>query len=242
MSANVIDVLQRTVELLSKLSNLLNVALSPKITEGVLQKIDVSKLSQDTLLVIIAVKSGMVKTITLQINLPLEDYEIEEACKLLNQRLSGLPLSQVRQQIAQRVKEIPPSKQKDFITLFVDNADQLFRFEDESEFYLSGFKTLINQPEFHQPENLRIMTELIVDRKELTQLISGTTPQEGTKVNIGEENITEHSRGLSVLSSVFRLGDNVCAIGVIGPTRMNYAKIFSVVNYFTKTIDKHFNK
>lgn len=235
---NLEEILHRSSALLGKLSSLLGVVLSPKFEESILQKIDLTKLSTERLLVILAVKSGMAKTIILELNFSLHDSEMENTCRLLNRRLQGLSLRQIRDEITDRIREVPPDTPKDLITLFVDNADQVFRFEESGVFYHTGLKKLMMQPEFARAEKFRSVIELIEDKNVLVHLLTGVKPEDGVRITIGGENPVKKSRELSVISAAFKLGDNLGTVNIMGPTRMDYSKALSLVDYTAKTLEK----
>ena len=239
---NVNDLLQRAAEILGKLSSLLGVVFSSNFKQGILKKIDLTRLSEEKLLVVVTLKLGMVKTILLELTFPLEDYEIEETCRLLNERLSGLPLNRVRREIGQRVRNLPPNSRKDLVTLFVNNADSVFRLDAESDIYFTGFKTLLDQPEFNQTDKVRTVVGLMEDKRVLIHIVGDVRPEDGVKATIGEESQIENSRDLSVISSAFIVGNTIGTVNILGPTRMDYPKLFAVIDYTVKAIDKHFNK
>lgn len=236
-------IMERTSSLLGRMSNLLGVVVSPRFDKGVLHKIDIHKIAPERLLVVLTIKSGVVKTVNMDINFALDDSEIVKTAEIMNQRLSGLTMEEIKTQISERTSELPPDSRRDLITLFADNANHLFDFDEERQFYLTGLKTLVNQPEFSQGDNLRTIIELMEDKKVLIHLIGGgSNPAEGLKVKIGEETLLETPVGISVITSAFFIGDNVGRIGVIGPTRMDYSKVMPVVDYTAKAVGKLFKK
>ena len=241
-SASLEEVLLRSSALLGRLSQLLGVVISPKFERGVLQKIDISRLSTEKLLIILAIKSGIARTILLEIHFSVKDEELEAISRLLNERLVGLSLRQVREQISERVRDFPPDTRKDLITLFIDNADYLFRFEETGGFYHTGLKTLMMQPEFSRSESLRSVIELLEDKKVLVHLLSSVKPEDGVKITIGQENPHRKSRDLSLISAAFTIGDNLGTVNVMGPTRMDYPKVFSLVDFTVRTIQKRLNR
>ena len=239
-TTNVNVIMERTSSLLGRMSSLLGVVLSPKFDKGILHKIDVHKIAPDRLLVVLTIKSGVVKTVSMEINFDLDEKEITQTTAVLNQRLSGLTMEEIKQQISERTCELPPDSHRDLITLFADNANHFFDFGEDRQFYLTGLKTLVNQPEFSQGENLRTIIELMEDKKVLIHLIGDANPEQGLKVTIGDENLIETPLGISVITSAFYIGDNAGRIGVIGPTRMDYSKVVQVVDYTAKAVDKLF--
>ena len=237
-SSSIEEVMSRSSALLGRLSSLLGVVLSPKFEEGILQRIDLARIAEDRLLVIIAIKSGLAKTIVLELNFNVNEENLTETARLLNQRLTGLNLRQIREEISKRVQEVPQDSCKDLLTLFVDNAHQVFHFKDQEDFYHTGLKELVMQPEFENSEKLRSVIELLEDKKVFVHLLKGVKIGEGVKVSIGSENPVKESRDLSMISTAFKIGKNIGTVSIMGPTRMDYSKAFSLVDYTAKSIQK----
>ena len=237
-SSSLEEVLSRSSALLGRLSSLLGVVLSPKFEEGILQRIDLTRLSEDRLLVIIAIKSGLAKTKVLELNFKVEEEHLTETTALLNQRLSGLNLRQIREEIGYRVREAASESNKDLLTLFVDNADQVFYFKDKEDLYQTGLKALLKQPEFEDSEKLRSVIELLEDRTVFVHLLKGAQSGEGVKITIGSENFVRESKDLTMISTAFKIGKNTGTISIMGPTRMEYSRIYSLVDYTAHSIEK----
>lgn len=241
MSVDVKEILRRTSKALGRISNLLGVVMSPKSDEGLLQKIDLSSFSSSRIMVIIALKSGAAKTALLEVNFPVNEDELQQTSALLNQRLYGMQLKRIRSEVAEILRERPLDSAHQLIELIVDNAEPLFKFEEERDFFHTGLKTLLLQPEFTHRDRMRAVVELLENKKVLVHLVSGVQLEEGVRVTIGEENPVQESRELSVLSAAFSIGDDVGTLSVIGPTRMDYPRLWSVVDFTAKTIQKQLN-
>ncbi len=235
------EVMRRTSGMLGNISSLLGVVLSPRYEQSILLKVDLTPYSSSRLMAIVALKSGLAKTVLLEIDFEIDETELQEGCSLLNQRLHGMPLKRIRKDIVEILRERPPNVRNELLDLVVYNSDILFQFEEDEDFFLNGLKTLLEQPEFSQSERVRTIVELFENRKVLIHLVSGLQPEEGVRVTIGGENPVRQSRELSVLTAAFSVGEDVGTVSVIGPTRMDYSRLWSVVDYTAKTIQKQFN-
>jgi heat-inducible transcriptional repressor len=124
----------------------------------------------------------------------------------------------------------------------VENAPQVFHLEETGGFYQAGLKKLMLQPEFNRTEKLRSIVELLEDKVGLTQLLCRARLEDGVRITIGHENPVKGTQTLSVISSAFGLGDNLGSVNVMGPTRMNYSRLCSIVDYTAKLIQKKLNQ
>jgi len=97
----------------------------------------------------------------------------------------------------------------------------------------------MSHPEFHDVVKARIFLKAFEDKKELFNLLYEDMEQEGLKIHIGKENRFKDMQDCTVITSNYKLNDKVIgAIAAIGPTRMEYGKVMSVIKYLSETIGK----
>ncbi len=119
---------------------------------------------------------------------------------------------------------------------------KIMQEEDEQEYeepYLEGFHFILNQPEFAHSQQMLSLVELVEQRRLLSTILSTVTPSPGIQVVIGRENKAEAIQNCSVVIS--RYGppqEAMGAIGVIGPTRMSYARVISTVGYISSVLNE----
>ncbi|RJP77655.1 MAG: heat-inducible transcription repressor HrcA [Candidatus Zixiibacteriota bacterium] len=233
-STDVVNVLEQTAHLLAEITNLLCVVMSPRFQEGILHRIDLIGIGGEKILAVITIQSGMVRSLLLEVTAGITRDEIEWVAAFLNQRLSGLSLSEIRHSIGQRLKDGPMDNFSVLRTM-VDRADQVFSFDDRNAYLVEGVSHLALQPEFYDVDQLRRVLELLEDRKLFVHLFARR--EGGVEVRIGRENALVPLSSLSVVSATYKYGNLGGAIGLIGPTRMNYPKAVSIVEYTARKID-----
>ena len=219
---------------LGSLSNLLGVVLTPKLSTGVLERIEIVPLSSDRVVYVISVAAGLVRTIILRAELEVDRAKLDGIVSLLNERLAGLTMEEIRKTGADRVSDIQDVT--GLVQLTLKESGQLFgAASDDNRVKFGGTQNLIAQPEFREPDDLRALIELIEDKNSVVSLIEDETLDELTgvgevSVRIGTEHRTENSSvRYSIIAARYQLGDNIGTIGVIGPTRMDYGRVVSLV-------------
>jgi heat-inducible transcriptional repressor len=125
------DVLRESSKILGKLSKQIGVALSPKLSKGIFEKLDIVSLSSSKLMVIISIQSGLVKTIMLEVRSEIPRQKLDELAQLLNERLSGLALEEIRMSFVERIADY--SDETGLIRVFIDSAERLFDDQPETE-------------------------------------------------------------------------------------------------------------
>ena len=141
--------LNETDELLKVASNLLSsithqiaCVTYPKLETGIFERIQIIQLTSTRILVVITIKSGLVKTITLELNADIKISLLDPVQQLLNERLTGLSLKEIRETFEERFKDVEED-QHPIIRLFVDSVDKIFKDDIRGERALiTGAKTL----------------------------------------------------------------------------------------------------
>jgi heat-inducible transcriptional repressor len=233
------DVLRISSALLSKITKQLACVSYPKLDTGVLEKIQIVSLSSTRILVVISVKSGQVKTITLELSSDIEDSKILPVQTLLNERLAGLTFSEIRKTFNERFRDVIDDDDNLIMRLFYDSVDKIFKDVIKREnIVISGAKNIIRQPEFENPERFQSIIELIEDRDIIVHILEKTGDSNEIFISIGSENEDIKLNDYSYITKEYKFGDTNGTLGIIGPKRMEYSKIVSIVDYMSKMISE----
>jgi len=234
------ELLNITSSLLSRITKQLACVTYPKIDSGVLEKIQIVGLTSTRILVVISIKSGFAQTITLEFSTDIKNSLLESVQRLLNERLSGLTLSEVRNSFRERFKDVDDD-QKHIIRVFIDSADKIFKDSKQTDkLVITGAKNIIKQPEFDDAQKFQSIIELIEDKDFIIHILekSNEQPSEKVFVSIGSENNYQELTGYSFVSKEYKLGDISGTLGIIGPKRMEYSKVVAIVDYMAKMLSE----
>ncbi len=234
VTGDVRNVLEQTAHLLAEISNLLCVVMPPPLHEGVLHRLDLVGIGGDKILLVITIQSGFVRSMFLEVQSNITREKIEWLTVFLNQRLSGLKLSEVRTSIHERLRGTG-IENTPVIRAMMDHADEVFNFSERDDYLVGGVQSLASQPEFYNVEELRKILTLLEDRSLFLHLFA--REEDGIRVRIGRENAVQSLSSLSIVTAPYKFRKLCGAIGIIGPTRMDYPKAVSIVEYTTKKID-----
>ncbi|MCB2200672.1 heat-inducible transcriptional repressor HrcA [bacterium] len=239
MIGGVNEVLDRAGETLARVSTLISVVLSPRMADGILHKIDLVRIATGRLLVVLSIRNGFVRSILLEISSTLKDEEIDAAKRLLNERLSGLTLGEVRHTIDKRLAGVSESSTP-LIKLVVDSADHIFRPDRVEEIHVDGTRNVLDHPEFANMDQMKAVIEILEDRDVIMHLLEKGQHKmdDGVRISIGEELGQGSLESCSVVTAGYSLGDTEGTLGIIGPTRMDYARVVSLVNFAASTLNR----
>lgn len=238
------DLLSLTSKLLSDITNQIACVLYPSLETGILEKVQLVIISSTRLLVVVSIKSGLVKTITLEYNTEFEEEKIQSVQRLLNERLSGLPLSEIRATFQERFHDVD-QKEKPVITLFIDAVDKIFiDGKKEEKLFLSGTKNLIKQPEFETASRIQSVIELLEEKEVIVHILeqSSESKKGEVSVSIGREIPNMKMEEYSVITKEYKFGENIGTLGIVGPKRMEYAKIIAIVDYVSNILTGYFTQ
>ncbi|MFN3821272.1 MAG: heat-inducible transcriptional repressor HrcA, partial [bacterium] len=233
------ELMEQVSSLLAEVSRLLGFIMEPDISSGVLEKVEIVQVAEGRVVLLIIVRSGLVKSIMLELNASIRDEEIAQARRLINQRLTGLRLTDIPQKVHERLSGEWASSNP-VIRLVMEFPEKVFSTENRGEVHIGPTSHIIEQPEFAHLKRIKGIIELLDNKDIIVHLLKDQT--EGVKVTIGEENPEEELKDFSVITSTYRIGDVSGTLGIIGPMRMNYAKLISLVNYTAQLVSQRISQ
>lgn len=230
---------RQTAKLLGEISHQLSVVSPPHLKSGVLEHLELIAVSSSKIFVVLTIKSGIVKTITMEVRTELTQDDLISVARILNERLHGLTLETIRDTFAERVKDVR-EESTGLINLFIRSAEKIFDDTTERErLHIGGTHSLVEQPEYENPDNVRNILDIINNEEVLLKLLERSEQQirdDGVAISIGNEHSEEQLKNYSIVVSVYSVDDIQGTIGVIGPKRMNYAKVIPLVHYLAREV------
>ncbi|MBD3378277.1 heat-inducible transcription repressor HrcA [candidate division KSB1 bacterium] len=233
-------IIEKASEVMSDISSQLGVALAPRFNQGHVEKIDLVPVAEGKLLLVLSIRSGLVKTIMLEINENVPRDLVETTVQILNERLHDLTVDELQSSLFDRFKDID-EKSRSLIEAIGHNTLDLMSTESTRSIHLTGTRFVISQPEFESTDKIGKILELI-DRRDLLIRVLGENQKEGVSIVIGEENQEALMKHCSVITTTYRYEDAVGTIGVIGPTRMQYDKVIALVTFMADTLSYFMSK
>lgn len=211
---------------LAKLTKLLAFTVQPNWSNVVLCKIDFVRLSTQKVLLILTVQPGLVRTYHLEVSENLTDSLLQQTSRFLNEYFSGKTLVQLHE--ALQDIHLWAKEYEEGLQLLIQHKHLIFEshWEDATITY-DGFDEIITQPEFKQAEPLHELMFTIENQDNIKSLVQQTHPQKD--IVIGLNPYTQER--FSLVQARYTLGEAEAYLGVIGPQRMNYAKVHALVHY-----------
>jgi len=232
------EILHRAAQVLGVLTQELGVAVAPAFDELVLERLELLPVAAERLLLVFNLRSGVVRTIFVQVpsNLPAES--VHQVAQVLNERLAGLTLQKIRQTLVERLRDANPAPGgRELLNIFIAERDDIFDLSGEATtVVLSSAQMLADQPEFSSNLGMRGLLEL-TERRDLLRRALEARREAGLSITIGGENRDPRLNTFTLVTSSYQAGDLRGVIGVMGPTRMPYEKIIGLVEHTSRLVE-----
>lgn len=221
---------------LSAVSSYTAIVLAPKPAQNTFKRIEFVHLYQNRILVVLVAESGLVHHKVIAIDEILTQEELDRISRYLNDRLQGLTLREVRERLLYEM-----AQEKAQFDQLVRRALELgvkgIEGEGEAEVYIGGAANMAKQPEFADIEKVREIFAAFEEKAKLVKILDQCLMAKDFKIIIGSENQIREMRALSIVASPYRSRGGVLgAIGVVGPTRMEYARMVALVEFTAKLV------
>ena len=233
------DLTKIATNTLSEITHYTTVAIGPTPTTQMIEGIKFVSLGARMLMAIIMTDTGMVKETIIKFEEDITEKQISTLNKFFNNKLKGEPLETIDRPLEEYIIE----EMKDSINVIKPIIEQLKKvIHQEKQLYLEGTNKSFDLPEF---KSLQIAKNFIniLDTKEIVNEMLNSGIADDINVYIGEENEEEKLKDFSVVTFKHKVGNkDLGTIGIIGPKRMDYSKVISVMKYINKRLNEKDNE
>ena len=228
------DLTKITTNTLSEITHYTTVAIGPDSTNNIITDIKFILLGSRVLMAAILTDNGAIKETIIKYDEDITQNQVESLNYIFNNRLRGKPL----EKIDKPMEEYILSAMEDQIDVIKPIITQMNKAIGEmDDFYLEGASKVFDFPEFNRIDAARNFLS-ILDTKEQMLEIFNTGLAKDINVYIGEESDREELKDLSIITFKHIVaGRDLGTIGIIGPKRMDYSKVISVMKYINKRLN-----
>jgi heat-inducible transcriptional repressor len=226
--------IRRSIQVLGLVTGELGVAIAPRLEEVVLEKLELALVSAEKILLVLTLRSGVVRTVYVDLPGALPSQTLVAVTMILNERLAGLSLDQIRRSLPERLRDAAPDDStSDLLNIFIQSAEDLLDpgGRTGADLLLGRTSVLANQPEFSSGPRLRSLIELTEQKELLKDVLASREHESAPRITIGGEHGEPKLSTLTLVTSEYRVGNLCGVLGVMGPTRMPYEKVAAIVEY-----------
>ena len=236
-------ILRRAAQSLGVLTQELGIALGPRLDASMLRRVELVQVGGDRLLLVLTLEGGVVRTVFVEVRGHLADSAVAEVTRVLNERLAGHTLRELRMSVAERLRDSATKPEAaELLNIFVQEGDALFDAAlpmTEGSVIVGQASLLASQPEFGGAESLRRLLSLTEEPARLADALRRKhqgDERPGVSITIGSEHGDPQFEQFTVVTAEYHAGALNGVIGVIGPTRMSYDKVISLVQHTSRLL------
>ncbi len=238
--------MERTSHLLSALSNNVGIVVSPSLAKDRLQHIEFVNLSDKRILVILVSAPNIVHNKIIRLKETFSNEDLERTARYLNQEFNGKSLAEIRAAILKLMHDETALFDKLLQTAMI-LCSQSIESEDamQGDVYVDGTSNILNKRDFTDLERIRELLRMIEEKSRLVQILTECIVRDPSikgdvQVIIGSENSASSLNNCTLITAPYRVGngETMGTLSVLGPTRIEYGRMISIVSYVARTLEK----
>ena len=238
--------MQKTSQVLSALSNNVGIVVSPGLAGDRLQHIQFINLSEKRVLVVLVSAPNIVHNKIIRLREIFSQDDLDRTARYLNHEFAGKSLSEIRAEILKLMHEEKSLFDKLLQTAMILCSQSIESEADgQGEIYVDGTTNMLTKSDFADLEKLRELLRTIGEKSRLIQILNEclggeTSPKGSVQIVIGSENSASSLQNCTLITAPYRIGSGAATgtLSVLGPTRIEYARMISIVSYVARILEK----
>ena len=233
-------VLDQAGRVVSQLTNYPSFALSSGLSRMTIRRFDLLMVERNAFIIVVMTDTDIVRNRLIRLPSDLTEAQLQMLNTLLNTTFTGLTLEEITPELM-RVAQHAAGEAYGLISLVVSFAMEVLESLEQRTVHTAGIASLLTHPEYHSLDRAApLMTYLSEDRDAARFPMPDKDPME---ILIGPENVVDALKDTSVVVASYDIGDGMRGvIGVVGPTRMDYAKITARLSYLAEGLSRLFGQ
>ena len=226
-------------KLVSKMTDLPAYAVAARSSQRTVKRFDLILAEAGSFILVVMLSDNQVQNKLIRLPLDVSQEDLRLLSAVLNASLTELTADEITPELLAKVTRSAAGAAS-LVPVIVDYTVELLK-KTHSEVYMTGQAKLLGQPEYHDVEKAQeVLTSLDED---VISNLPATLSSGTTQILVGPENVAKELKDSSVVITKFDIGDGMQGmIGVVGPTRMDYAKITARLSYFAENLGRMFAK
>ena len=229
------DAINKCMEIISDITNYTSIVLGKSSENNIFKKISIIPIDQKRVVAVLVTNTGHVENKQVIIPDDISIKEVVKTCEIVNKSLTGTPLNEVLEKLEFEIKpEIAKTmaKYEELCSFFYD-AFSDFQDKANDDVFFGGKTNILKQPEYNKPEKIKE----IISKLENVELVKNIeTDDKEIKVYIGNEN--NFDPDTTVIKTSYNVNGEVGTLAIIGPKRMEYDKVVTLLNFLKNYIER----
>ena len=230
--------LEETAKALSALTNYTTIISEPVSQRTRIKQIRLLPLDSVSVLLVIVTEDNFIKNHVIQMGTVPEEDKIFTMGMRLNQVLQGYSLHDIDTSVINRLQaELHEYRQ--ILPHILSAIESTMRSAEKVQVHMSGTKNILAFPEFSDIQKAKSLFQALGEKDVLITLLQGSTDTNDMQILIGSENSVQCMKDCSIITATYKMSDETRGtIGIVGPTRMDYSQVVSVLNGMVTNMEK----
>ena len=233
--------MEKVAKLVSQATDLPAISVTSRQSGAMVKRFDLILAGSDSVILVVMLSSDEVVNKLIKLPLHVSDMDLKLLSAVLNAAMTGITVEEFTAELLERVMASAGAAAA-LVPVVVDFTVETLRRHGSTNMAVAGQARLLGLPEYRDVDKAqKVLTSF--DSDALSNLPAVMQNENGTKVLVGPENVAQELKDTSVVMTKFDIGDGLQGmIGVVGPTRMDYAKVTARLSYFAESLSKMFAK
>lgn len=229
------DAVHKCMEIISDLTNYTSVVLGKNSNDNLLQQINIITLDSNKVVAVVCTDKGIVENKQFALPTNTNIVELVRTSEMINKMLVGTPINKVAEKLEFEIKPIIAKKIKDYETVYNIFYDAFNDFvKHNTNIHVSGRVNLLKEPEYDNTEDIKRIASKLEDES-FMEMVNSIDGNEELQVYIGKD--SNFDDNVTVIKRKYRSGGEEGTIAIIGPKRMEYERVVSLLNYMVDKIE-----
>ncbi len=230
------DAVAKCMEIISDLTNYTSVVLGKSSSDNLLRQINIIALDEQKIVAVVCTDKGVVENKQFILDKNTDINEIVKAGEMINKMLVGTPIDKVSEKLEFEIKPVIAKKIKDYETVYNIFYDAFNDFlHHNTNIHVSGRVNLLKEPEYDDATSIKRIASKLEDES-FKEMVSSIDGGEDLKIYIGEE--SNFDDNVTVIKRKYKSNGEEGTIAIIGPKRMEYERVVSLLNYMVDKIEE----
>ncbi|HZK24166.1 MAG TPA: heat-inducible transcriptional repressor HrcA [Oscillospiraceae bacterium] len=228
-------IIQHTAKVLSVMTSYTSLILGPLFRRSAFKQMRIIPIDQERALVVLITDTGYIKNKVITLPRALNQEELNQVIAYLNQQLAGKTIASLSAEHLRQLRHDLYAR-VDILNHMMNMLEESAA-EGESRVFLGGTSNILNQPEFKDMKKIKHLLTLFEQGERLTFMLE--TEMEGVLIRIGTENNLQEMDDCSLVTASYYLHNRpVGTIGVLGPTRMEYSRVITIIEEIASRLNR----
>ena len=233
--------MEKVAKLVSQATDLPAISVTSRQSGTTVKRYDLIQTGPTGVILVMMLSTDEVVNNLMRLPVDATDTDLKLLSAVLNAAMTGITPEGFTSELLEKVMASAGAAAM-LVPVIVDFATETLRRQSSTDMAIAGHARLLGLPEYRDVDKAqKVLTSF--DEDALSHLPAVMQNENGTKVLVGPENVAQELKDTSVVMTKFDIGDGLQGmIGVVGPTRMDYAKVTARLSYFAESLSKIFNK